>query len=980
MGRKRDRDEQESAERDEGEDGEDLRRKAEWFRQGRTESTDLSLGTLREAALVQAKQLGTRDLGEFNALVGKPLGKAGFELAGPNDTMPARAKRVDNPSPERALGFAGNAIKVEGADADIAGLRLRIAIDKKTVHRLVPESIRVARWEPDSLQWVLVPRSGVESDGGAAWVSLHRSGTYAPIGLPCDEAAIHSLMLLHAARPLLRTSREPGDLRLILDALFGRAGYAAVADRFTDPDLFPPFYRDARGGQEMMGQQFDGGPIELPGLLHLPGLPDLGRLPEFDLIDDLCPPWLGRKFPWPDGLPWKPWWPTWPRSPWPFIFDWASVGPLNISGRIKSIAINPLNRNMLYAGSADGGVWKTTNAGTYWSPMMSTELSMAIGAIAIAPSNGNIVYAATGEDTPGWSPSYPGVGVYRTSDGGGTWTLLGNGTVGDRCTRVLVDPHNPDRVFVASNNGLWSSSDGGLNWTRSLVGHICDALLDPIDTNRLWAAIWLDGIWQSVDGGASWTRSGSGRLIFTRGGAFVIGRLPTGSAVEWIKLAQGLNGASGRKVLVAKMGPDSGDVYRSNDRGTSWFRVATGVAGASYNEWTNMIAVDPDDDDIVLAGGVGLARATDGSTFANIGGTHSDHHQLVFDSFDPSTCWMATDGGVYRSTDTGANWTLRSDRLAATQLYSLGVSQVGTYLLGGSTQDQGIVASDGISNWRDTHAGNEGGFFVVDPNNSNNVYACPWDNNLVRSTDRAFTWTSIRNGITETVGTVVHGPAEIAHIAVQPGHSSTLIAAGSLDLGPRLYRSADQGGTWTKVLTPAAAVTYIAFAPSDGSRVYAVTAGGRLHRSSSGGTSGSWAEPSVTAPTGNRINVVAVAPSNRDVVWIGCGGYSGERARWSDDGGATWHDGSGVLPGDQLPALPINAVAIDQNNSDVVYVGNDIEVFRTRDRGQSWEDFSNGFLLEDVPRIIITGLEIRRSTNTLYASSMGRGAYRRNLG
>jgi photosystem II stability/assembly factor-like uncharacterized protein len=115
-------------------------------------------------------------------------------------------------------------------------------------------------------------------------------------------------------------------------------------------------------------------------------------------------------------------------------------------------------------------------------------------------------------------------------------------------------------------------------------------------------------------------------------------------------------------------------------------------------------------------------------------------------------------------------------------------------------------------------------------------------------------------------------------------------------------------------------------------------------------------------------------------VWIGCGGFSGQRVRWSGDGGATWNDGSGVLASDQLPALPVNAIAIDQYNSDTVYVANDIGVFRTRDRGASWEDFSDGFLNQDVPRILITGLELRRTTNTLYASTMGRGAYRRRLG
>jgi len=769
-------------------------------------------------------------------------------------------------------------------------------------------------------------------------------------------------------------------LRAIREALFG-SNATALMQRFSDPDLFeaPQLQTPTRGRGRGAPRALRGGMPNLPGLPSLPALPGLNGLPEFDIIDDLCPPWRGKKLPWPDWVPWKP--PPLPRWPWPiFVTDWVSAGPTNFSGRIKSLAVNPANGTMLYAGAADGGVWRSANGGTSWTALMFTELSMAIGSIAVAASNPNIIYAATGEDTPGWGPSYPGVGVYASSDAGATWTLYGNGVVGDRCSRIVVDPGNANRVFVASNTGLWRSADGGATWTRALAGHISDVVLDPVNTNRLWAAIWLDGIWQTVDGGATWSRSGRGQLIVLAGDVFWLGRLPTGSTVEWIKLAQGLNGTGGRDVLVAKMGTNSGDIYRTTDGGVSWFRVATGVEGADYNEWTSMIALHPSNNNIMIAGGVGISRATNGTTFTSVGGTHSDHHQVVFDPIDPNVCWMATDGGVYRSTDAGASWTLRSARLGAAQLYSIGVSQSGTFLLGAATQDQGIIASDGPSAWRDTGAGNEGGFFVVDPNDGNNVYACPWDADLVRSTDRAFTWGTIRSGMVEWVGPVLYGPANVDHVAVRPGNSDVLLAAGRLDVGPRLFRSINRGDSWTRVLTPSDAITRVAFAPSNGARVYAATAGGRLHRSSSAGTSGSWIEPSASPPSLQAITALAVDWSNRDVVWIGAGGYSGQRVRRSTDGGATWTDATGVLPTDQLPALPVNAIVVDQNNPDIVYVANDIGVFRTRDGGQAWDDFSDGFLNMDVPRILVTGLELRRSTNTLYASTMGRGAYRRQLG
>jgi hypothetical protein len=130
------------------------------------------------------------------------------------------------------------------------------------------------------------------------------------------------------------------------------------------------------------------------------------------------------------------------------------IGPKNINGRIASLCIHPSNSNILYAGAANGGVWKTMNGGLNWFYQWITEDSMAIGGIAICQNFPDTLYAATGEDTPGWGPSYPGVGIYKTTDGGSTWNkCTGTGT-GDRCMKVLVHPTDPNTVYIASNSGF----------------------------------------------------------------------------------------------------------------------------------------------------------------------------------------------------------------------------------------------------------------------------------------------------------------------------------------------------------------------------------------------------------------------------------------------------------------------------------------------------------------------------------------------
>ena len=268
--------------RDHYETDDDLRRKGEWFRFGRTDSTDIAIGRLRDAALAQAQQLGTLDLGEIIQPSGKSVGRSGVEVIGPERKVPARFRRVDNPAPDDSFGFAGPAVEVRGKDDELSGLHLRIGLDSARLRRLVPETIRVFRWEEETKRWVLVPRSGCHPDDAAAWAILHRAGIYVPIGLPADEDAFRSLVLLYAARPLLRASRSEEDLRAVLEASFGEQGIGALAERFSDPDLlpFPPSRRSGQGGARTRS---GAGPGGLPGLPYLPGLPGMHRVPR-DLV------------------------------------------------------------------------------------------------------------------------------------------------------------------------------------------------------------------------------------------------------------------------------------------------------------------------------------------------------------------------------------------------------------------------------------------------------------------------------------------------------------------------------------------------------------------------------------------------------------------------------------------------------------------------------------------------------------------------
>jgi hypothetical protein len=638
---------------------------------------------------------------------------------------------------------------------------------------------------------------------------------------------------------------------------------------------------------------------------------------------------------------------------------WTPIGPNNINGRIKSLAIHPTNGDIVYAGGANGGVWKTTNGGNSWFSTMDSELSMAIGAIGISANNPDVIYAATGESVGGSSPSFDGVGVYKTTDGGGDWDLLTSIT-SIRCSRVLVHHSDPNIVYVAGDRGFHKSVNGGATWTNLVIGgisngNISDAVMDPILSNQIYVGIRNVGVFKTLDDGNTWTLLSNG--------------LPTGIEADWIRLAIGPPLFVTSSPLVAKMGPDTGLLFKSIDAGASWTAVSWDYVPVPFMKtWTSIVAIDPADQDVIFGGGVDLWRSSDGgASFIRDIMTHSDHHVIAFSPTDTNVCYMATDGGVYKSTNKGQTWSLSSNGLVCTQLYVSDVAQTVPFVMGGGTQDQGFIKSNGSSEWVDTNAGNEGNVFVIDPNDSRNIYVDPWSGLLRKSTDGGETWNDIVNGIGQEI---------VRHLAVQPGESNTLLCAAN----PRhIFRSIDQGNNWEPVLEldiiDGEVTTYVVFSLSNPTDCYAATNKGRFYHSNSNGVFGTWVQPYLPAdkpPTG-YITCIAVAP---DVIYISYGRNDNPPAPIykSIDGGKHWSMANGVLTADPLPNVTVYSLVIDKQNSEVVYATTEIGIFRTRNGGDSWSAFDDG-----MPRVRSTGLTLHRSTNTLYASTMGRGVYRRML-
>ncbi|MDH3784440.1 MAG: hypothetical protein OEV00_03825, partial [Acidobacteriota bacterium] len=339
--------------------------------------------------------------------------------------------------------------------------------------------------------------------------------------------------------------------------------------------------------------------------------------------------------------------------------SWSLFGPSNVPGRLSALAIDPLNNQRIWAGSAAGGVFLSTNGGGTWTPVFDDQAVFSIGAVAVDPSTPDTVYVGTGEEI-GSIYNYEGEGVFKTTDGGATWNYVGLAEV-RRIGRIAVDPVDPQRVFVAGGGSLWTadqhrgvyrSLDGGATWSRVLhvsngAGAV-DVQIDPGDPDRIYAAIWQrswgggltlggpdSGIYRSLDGGTTWTQLTAG--------------LPAGSLGR-IGLAVAQNAPQHVYAVIGSSGFGLLGVWRTDDGGDNWNQTATPFPGGSV-WYFGQIRVDPANWKFVYLLDVFLWESFNaGVTFNQRTTYHADHHDLIPQG---TKLLVANDGG-YGEVDTGS--------------------------------------------------------------------------------------------------------------------------------------------------------------------------------------------------------------------------------------------------------------------------------------------------------------------------------------
>lgn len=639
---------------------------------------------------------------------------------------------------------------------------------------------------------------------------------------------------------------------------------------------------------------------------------------------------------------------------------WSSLGPDTIAGRICCLAPHPTDPLLLYAGAANGGVWRTDNGGALWRPLMNEQPWLAIGALALCKGSPDHLFAATGEDAD--APSvFSGNGVWLSTDGGETWDLVPSGSL--KCTAIAVHPTDPTVWYVAGTGGVWRSGT-----EQVLSGHVTDLVMDPTDPELLYAAVFGIGLYRSGDGGKTW------------------GPVLAPMTFGYSHIAMGLSGAYGTSFLLVLVANGLGaDLYQTTDGGTSWTLAATFADEAPGFDWASAIAISPWDERVsLITAPYSVYRSVPGGGYAKVGAPNlADHHALAFSCNDPNVIYMASDGGGAKTVDSGDTWgSILNQGLATVQFYGMAVSANGPFVIGGGTQDHSVLLFTEADGWHGTPTA-EGGWLAIDPNWSGNIYARPWAAGPIRSNDFGATWHSMDlhgaylRDLAVMPERALRRPPPVdgsgSPIGFPPTPRRPILLACSSD--GRIFRSSDQGASWSVVFDGTNDIWTVTFSPVNPSLCWAGTADGRIVYSREAGILGTWNLSPSRLGAGGLISTIAASRTDADTLYAGLGSEPGGLYK-SVDAAITWvaaaHPPGSALPPNGLPLAPISLRGTVLDSEDNVYVNTTLGVFVSRNSGATWENFSDGLPIgADVSALGMGGDDI------LYASTVGRGIYSR---
>jgi photosystem II stability/assembly factor-like uncharacterized protein len=733
----------------------------------------------------------------------------------------------------------------------------------------------------------------------------------------------------------------------------------------------------------------------------------------------------------------------------PFMreFVWRSIGPASMGGRVDDIEASPANPSVIYVGYATAGVWKSTNMGTTWTPIFDEYPVSSIGDIAIAPSNPDILYVGTGESNNRQSTT-SGRGVYKSTDAGRTFTAVGLEDT-HHISRVVVDPKDPNIVYVAAmghlfgpnkERGLFKTIDGGKTWTNtSFIDEntgFTEVVMDPANSRVLYAASYQrqrtswgfngggpgSAIWKTIDAGKTWTKLEGNGLPAGPYGRVGLAVFTANPKTVYAQIELGGGGAPGGPGAqqLEKADPSRSGVWRSDDAGKTWRLMSNNNNRPMYY---SQIRVDPSNPDIVYTMGAPFYKSIDGGkTFRALAGFgHGDHHALWINPRNGKHLMLGTDGGFNISWDEGDTWDF-INTIAVGQFYALGVDMRKPYYVCGGLQDNGSFcgpsatrSTNGITNADWYRVGGGDGFYnLVDPTDYNIVYTESQNGNMSRLDLRTGGRVNIRPrarprqpppsaaGQALAASNIVPEPPVgetyrwnwSTPIHISPHDTATIYAGAN-----RFFKSTNRGDTWTMSqdltkqidrntlsimgvagdqpmlskndgLPNYGNITTLAESPSRRDLIWVGTDDGNVQVSRDGGATWTNVAPLIPAPKSN-YQVSRVEPSRFDPATCYVTIDNHRNDDWNPyafvtrDYGKTWQSlGLAGLRGN------VNVIEEDTRNPNLLFLGTEFGLYVSMNGGQEWRTLMTG-----LPNVRIDDILIHPRDNDLIVGTHGRSIY-----
>jgi len=641
----------------------------------------------------------------------------------------------------------------------------------------------------------------------------------------------------------------------------------------------------------------------------------------------------------------SPWTPVGPTS-------WTGFGWNPGLGRVNATYVDPSDSEHIYVATPAGGLWESEDNGESWTSLTDTLVAIGASAIAIDPNDTDVIYLATGDGNAADTYSF---GVIKSTDGGDSWETTNLGFEIEeqvRCTDMMMDPLNSEKLFVTSSQGLFISDDGGESWTQPLSAFLRDVAIHPGNSD----IVYVTGtqFFKSEDGGENFDQISSG--------------LPSAGEVNRLEMA--VTPANDQIIyIVAGDNGDSGfqGFYRSANEGDSFELMSDSPNILGYSQtgdtdggqsWYDLaIAASPTDEDRVFVGGINVWETTNGGTDWNIkshwyyppntGYTHADIHSL---DFFGNTLFCGSDGGVFRSDNNGNSWDDISEGLQISQYYRIAISTSDPDKILAGAQDNGTNLF-GTDEGYVHLLGGDGNGAAIDYTNDDIMYASYPGGSYQRSTNGGQSFESFSGGISES-------GAWVTPFEIHPNDPNILFAAYE-----NVWKYEDNNWTAISNLNAGTTLRAMRVAPSDPEVIHASTFD-VIYRTENGGNT--WNNISSGLPN-LFITAIEVDPQDSERIWVCFSGYDEDnKIYFSSNGGEDWENISG-----NLPNVPVNCLHYLQGSNDAIYAGTDVGVFYIDDELDNWSPYNEG-----LPNVIVNQMVFHYPTQQIFLASYGRGVWK----